>query len=76
MKTISVTELRSNIYNLLEEVLDTGVPIEIKKGKRRLRIVPVEPVDKFADMEFRPEVINGDPEDLIHIEWEYDVDLS
>ncbi len=75
MKTISVTELRNNIYNLLEEVLTTGVPLEVKKGKRKLRIAPVEPVDKFADMEFQPDVINGDPEELVHIEWEYDIDL-
>ncbi len=75
MKTITVTELRSNIYNLLEEVLTTGIPLEIKKGERKLRIAPVEPVDKFADMVFRPDVINGDPEDLVDIQWEYDIDL-
>ena len=75
MKTITVTELRGNIYNLLEEILTTGIPLEVKKGEHRLRIAPVEPVDKFADMEFRADVINGDPEDLVHIEWEYDVDL-
>ena len=75
MKTITVTELRGNIYNLLEEILATGIPLEVKKGERKLRIAPVEPVDKFADMEFRPDVINGDPEDLVHIEWEYNVDL-
>lgn len=75
MKTITVTELRSNIYNLFDEVLTTGIPLEVKKGERKLRIVPVEPVDKFADMVFRPDVINGDPAALVHIEWEYDVDL-
>ena len=75
MKTITVTELRGNIYNLLEEVLSTGVPLEINKGGRILRIAPVEPVDKFADLVYRPDVINGDPEELVHIEWEYNLDL-
>lgn len=75
MRTVTVTELRGNIYNLLEEVLTTGVPLEIKKGDRKLRIEPVEPVDKFAHMEYRPDVINGDPEDIVHIEWEYSIDL-
>ena len=42
MKTITVTELRGNIYNLLEEVLTTGIPLEINKGGRKLRIAPVE----------------------------------
>lgn len=75
MHSVTVTELRSNIYNLLDEVLATGIPLEIRKGGRTLLITPVEPVDKFANMVFRPDVINGDPADLVHIEWEYDVDL-
>lgn len=75
MKTITVTELRSNIYNLLEEVLVTGVPLEVTKGGRKLHITPVEPVDKFANMVFDPDVVNGDPEDLVHIEWEYNIAL-
>lgn len=75
VKTITVTELRSNIYNLLEEVLETGIPLEINKGGRKLRIVPAEPVDKFADLVHKPHVINGDPEALVHIEWEYNVDI-
>ena len=74
MKTITVTELRGNIYQLLNEVLSTGVPLEIQKGKQRLRVVPVEPLGKFANMTFRPKVINGDPDDLVHTEWEYSID--
>lgn len=75
MKTISVTELRGNIYNLLEEVLESGVPLEINKGGRKLRIVPVEKVDKLANLIERPDVIVGDPEDLVDIKWEYNLDL-
>ena len=75
MKTVTVTELRGNIYNLLEEILETGVPLEINKGGRILRIMPVEPVDKFADLVHKPDVINGDPEELVHIEWEYTIDI-
>lgn len=75
MNTITATELRSNIYNILEEILNTGVPLEVSKGGRKLRIMPIEPVDKFANMVYRPDVINGDPEDLVHIEWDYNIDL-
>lgn len=75
MNIVTVTELRGNIYHLLDEVLATGIPLEIRKGGRTLRIVSVEPVDKFANMVFRPDVINGDPADLVHMEWEYNVDL-
>lgn len=73
MNSVTVTELRSNIYHLLDEVLVTGIPLAIKRGGRKLRIAPVEPVDKFAHMVFRPDAINGDPADLVHIVWKYDV---
>ena len=76
MKTVTVAELRGDIDNLLEEILVTGIPLDVKMGDRRLRTAPVEPVDKFSDMEFRPDVINGAPEDLVHIEWEYKLDGS
>ena len=75
MKTVTVTELRSNIYNLLEEVLTTGVPIEINKGGRKLHIKPADPVDKFADLVYQPDVINGDPEEIVNIQWDYNIDL-
>jgi len=45
MKTVTATELRTNIYQLLDEVLRSGLPIEVKKGDRKLRIVPVEKPD-------------------------------
>ena len=32
MKTVTVTELRGSINTLLEEVLATGIPLEINKG--------------------------------------------
>ncbi len=76
MKTVTPTELRTNIYNLLEEILRTGVPIEIKKGDKRLRIVPVKKVDKLQNLVSRPDVIQGDPDDLVNISWEKEVNLD
>lgn len=76
MKTVTPTELRANIYHLLDEVLDTGVPLEIKKGDKKLRIVPVEKVDKLQNLTLKPEVIEGDPEELVAISWEDQVNLD
>ncbi len=75
MKTITITELRTNIYNLLEEVLATGIPLEISKGGRKLRIVPVEKVNKLHNLIHRPAIIQGDPDDLISMQWEVKLDL-
>ena len=76
MKTVTPTELRANIYQLLEEVLNTGVPLEIKKGDKKLRIVPAERGDKLQNLIARPKVIAGDPEELVEISWENEVKLD
>ncbi len=76
MKTITATELRRNIYHLLDEILRTGIPIEINKGDKKLRILPVEPVDKFQNLVSRSNVLKGNPEDLVDISWEKEMNLD
>lgn len=76
MKTVTPTELRANIYKLLEEVLNTGIPLEINKGSKRLRIVPVEQGQKLQNLIPRSDVIQGEPEDLVTISWEKEVNLD
>ncbi len=76
MKTVTTIELRANIYKLLEEVMNTGIPLEIKKGDKRLRIVPVEKGDKLQNLVSSPHVIQGDAEDLVAISWAGEVNLD
>jgi prevent-host-death family protein len=76
MKTVTATELRTNVYQLLDEVLNSGSPIEVKRGDRKLRIVPVEKPDKLQNLAYRPDVIQGDPEDLVALSWEEDLNLD
>ena len=76
MKTVTPTQLRADIYNLLDEVLKTGLPLEIKKGNKKLRIIPVDEVNKLENLIDRPEVIEGNPEDLVDIEWTDEVNLD
>ncbi len=76
MKTISATELRGNIYKLLDEVLNTGIPIEINKGGKKLKIMPADKVDKLQNLVSRPNVIKGNPDELLNISWEKEVNLD
>ena len=76
MKKITVTELRGNIYNLLDEVLNTGIPIEINKGGKKLKIMPVGKANKLQNLVSRPNVIKGNPDDLVGISWEKEVNLD
>ena len=45
---ISASELRQNVYRLLDHVLRTGSPLEIERVGRRLRIVPVDAQEKLS----------------------------
>ena len=76
MKSVTATELRGNIYRLLDEVIETGMPIEIERKGKKVRIVTVEPVDKLKNLTLRNDVINGDPEDLVTISWEHEINLD
>jgi prevent-host-death family protein len=76
MKSVTPTELRGNLFNLLDEILKTGIPLEIDRGGKRLRIVPVEKIDKLQNLVRRPDVILGDPDELISLSWEQELNLD
>lgn len=76
MKTIKPTELRRNLYTLLDEVLKTGIPLEIDRKGELLRIIPISKSNKLENLVSRPDAIRGDPEDLVDISWDLEVDLD
>jgi len=76
METVTPTQLRGNIFKILDEILDTGIPVEINRGGKKLRIVPVEKPDKLKNTISRSNVIKGDPGDLVDIHWEQEVNLD
>ena len=69
MKTYTATALRADLYRVLDEVLATGVPIEIERNGQRLRIAPAVRRDRLKYLRPHPGAIIGDPEDLVHIDW-------
>ena len=66
---LTASKLRENVYRILDQVLETGVPVEIERRGRMLQIVPVEPPDRLAKLETNPNLVVGDPDDLVHIDW-------
>jgi prevent-host-death family protein len=67
MKKVTLAELSNNIEHLLDEVLKTGIPIEINKNGKFLKIVPIEKKDKLKNLTVKPNVIHGNPDDLVNI---------
>ena len=66
---ITATQLRSNLYRVLDAILESGEPVEIVRHGRRLRIVPDEPACRLDRLQKRPEAIVGDPDELVAIDW-------
>ena len=72
-KPMSATELRKDIYRVLDEVLETGVPQEVRRGQRRLLIVAAEGAQRprlRLDALPRRQAIACAPDELIATSWE------
>jgi hypothetical protein len=65
---ITASKLRENIYNILDEALETGVPVEVERKGRTLRIVPESKPSKLAKLKKRNCLV-GDPESIVHMDW-------
>ena len=68
---ITPTELRKNLYRLLDEVIETGEPLEVERKGRRLRIIAEPEGGKKLDRLVKHDCIVGDPEDLVHMDWSH-----
>jgi hypothetical protein len=65
----NATKLRKDIYSVLDSVLDSGIPVEIERNGRRLRIVPDEPSGRLNRLEPH-QIVNGDSYDLADQHWD------
>lgn len=66
---ISATQLRADVYRLLDQVLETGQPLEIERGGKTLVVAPKEEQSIWDRLPRREGAIVGDPNDLVHIDW-------
>ena len=65
----SPTRLRANLYRVLDKVLKTGVPVEIERDGKLLKIVPVEAQDKLKNLKPHKGYLAADPQSLVHVDW-------
>lgn len=65
----TASKLRANIYRMLDEVLETGQPLEIERNGKVLVIAPKEERSIWDRLPRREGFIVGDPDELIHVDW-------
>ena len=68
--SISATKLRQNLYSILDHIIESGIPVEIERKGHVLKIVPDKPINKLDRLE-KHDLIIGDPEDIVHIDWSH-----
>ncbi len=66
---VTASMLRANIYRLLDQALETGLPIEVERKGKILRITPESPPSKLRRLTRRATYICGDATDLVHMDW-------
>ncbi len=73
---VSNLNIQNDIFQLLDKVIKTGVPVEIERKGKRLLISPAEKRRDLDSLEEHPEFIVGNPDDLVDISWEKEVNLD
>jgi prevent-host-death family protein len=69
--TLTASKLRENIYRILDQVLETGVPVEVRRKGKKLRIVSAEPPPKLERLAPRRYLL-VDPEAIVHLDWSHE----
>lgn len=70
--SIKVSNLRKDIYRLLDQVLATGQPLEVERKGMILKIVPgTESTGKLSRLR-NHDCIVGDPDELVHSDWSHE----
>jgi len=65
---LTASKLRQDIYRILDQVIETGIPAEIERKGKIVRIVPPEESEKLSRLSKR-DLFDGDPEELVHVDW-------
>lgn len=65
---ITATRLRENIYSILDQVAETGEPVEIERKGKILRIVSEKKASKLDRITKRDDFV-GDLDSIIHMDW-------
>jgi antitoxin (DNA-binding transcriptional repressor) of toxin-antitoxin stability system len=66
---ITASDLRQDIYRILDSVLDSGQAVEVERRGRRLKIAPVAAASKLSRLVPRAKFLRGDPDDIVSVDW-------
>jgi hypothetical protein len=65
---VTATKFRQNLYSILDQVLETGIPVQIERKGQLLVVEPKEAASLWDRLEAH-DIVQGDPDDIIHMDW-------
>ena len=68
---ITASQLRQDVYRLLDQGLSTGQPLEIERNGHLLRITPASVGSRLDRVVPLQGLILGDPDDLVSWDWSH-----
>lgn len=69
--SLSITKLRADLYNIIDNVIATGIPAAIERKGRQIKIIVDDnQLPKLNNLVAHPNVIQCDPESLINLDEE------
>lgn len=70
---VTATQLRSELYRILDRVLETGEPVEVERAEGTVVIKPLvserRATKKRKKGKGNPKLVVGNPDDLVHFDW-------
>lgn len=69
MVTVTLTELKADLYNIVDQIIHTGIPVEVERNGHRVKIILADGPSKFDRLTYRPDVFKEDPESYVHCDW-------
>lgn len=69
MAAITLTKLRTDLYKVVDQIIETGIPVEVQRNGHKIKIILADGPSKLERLTQRAGVMNGDPEDIVHCEW-------
>lgn len=67
--SLSLTELRNNLYKIVDQVIETGIPVEVTRNNHKIKIILSDGPSKLERLSVRQNVFNDDPESIVNCNW-------
>ncbi len=73
MKELTPSQLRENVYNILDQVVASGKPVSIRRRGVVLQIVPPQVKGRLNHIKKRVVFRKGvNPDSIIHCDWSHE----